>query len=170
MKTLLADIVGKREQYSFSESIDSPLYDFRQGGPVTASLLVRQQSEKVYTLSGELQASAKANCDRCGNSIPLHIDREFHYVLHISDEPEGDAEHQCSDEDCEILYLDESAIDSEAIVAEQLLLAIPVQRLCDSSCKGLCPECGINLNEKKCKCGEINSNSPFAILKTLQQK
>ncbi len=170
MKILLADIVGKREQYDFVELIDSRLHDFRLEGPVKAGLLARQQSKKVYTLSGWLQASAKVECDRCAKSISLRIDRDFRYVIDLSEEPESDAEHQCSDEECEVLHLEEAAIDSEVIVAEQLALAIPVQRLCDDSCKGLCRECGINLNEKKCKCGESNSNSPFAILKTLQQK
>lgn len=170
MKILLTDIVGKSEQYSFVELLDSLLYDFRLEGPVEASLLVRQKSEEIYALSGTLQASATAKCDRCGKEVPFFIDKGFQYTLRIGKEPEDDAEHECSDEDCETLHLDEAAIDSEAIVAEQLLLAIPVQRLCDDSCKGLCRECGINLNKKKCKCGESNSNSPFAILKTLQQK
>ena len=170
MKILLTDIVGKSERYSFVELLDSPLYDFRLEGPVDASLLVRQQSEGKYLLSGVIQASATAKCDRCGKEVYLPIEKDFQYILRIGEAPEGDAEHQCSNEDCETLHLDEAAIDSEAIVAEQLLLAIPVQRLCDESCKGLCRKCGIDLNEKKCKCGESNSNSPFAILKTLQQK
>jgi len=168
VKILLTDIVGKREQYSLVELLDSPLYDFRLEGPVEASLLVRQQSEGKYLLSGALQVSATTKCDRCGN---LFLDKDFRYILRVGEEElEGDAEHQCSDEDCETLHLDDAAIDSETIVTEQLLLAIPVQRLCDDSCKGLCRECGIDLNEKKCKCEESNSNSPFAILKTLQQK
>ena len=170
MKILLTDIVGKNEQYSLVELPDSPLYDFRLEGPVEAKLLVKQQSEVKYLLSGALQASATAKCDRCGKEVVLAIDKEFRYTLRIGEESEGDAEHQCSDEDCETLHLEEAAIEGEEIITEQLLLAIPVQRLCEKSCKGLCRDCGIDLNVKKCKCGESNSNSPFAILKTLQQK
>lgn len=170
MKILLTDIVGKSEQYRLVELPDSPRYDFRLEGPVEATLLVRQKSEVTYLLSGALQASATAKCDRCGKKVTLTIDKDFRYTLHIGEESEGDAEHQCSDEDCETLHLDEAAIESDAIITEQLLLAIPLQRLCDETCKGLCRECGIDLNEKKCKCGESNSNSPFAILKKLQQK
>lgn len=170
MKVLLTDIVGKSEQYRLVESPNSSLYDFRLEGPVEAKLLARQQSEVKYLLSGTLQALATAKCDRCGKKVTLAIDKDFRYTLHIGEEAESDAEHQCSDEDCETLHLDEAAIESDAITTEQLLLAIPVQRLCDETCKGLCRECGIDLNEKKCKCGESNSNSPFAILKKLQQK
>jgi DUF177 domain-containing protein len=170
VEILLADIVGKSEQYSYLELFDSTLYDFKLEGPVTAKILVKQQGEGDYTLSGELQAIVEVGCDRCGRSILLRIDRDFRYDIRIGKELESDAEHQCSEEECETLHLDEAAIDSKVIVAEQLSLAIPVQRLCDDSCRGLCKECGIDLNEKKCKCGEMNSNSPFAILKTLQQK
>jgi len=170
MKILLTEIVGKCGQFSCSESFDSSLYDFEMQGPAKAGLAVRQQNEDTYTLSGTLQASLKTACDRCGKEIPLSVSREFRYVLHIGEEPECTAEHQCSDTDCETLYLDEAALDSKTIIAEQLLLAVPQQRLCDKTCKGLCKECGCNLNKKKCQCGESNANSPFAILKTLQKK
>jgi len=170
MKILLTEIAGKCGQFNCSESFDSSLYDFEMQSPVEVELVIRQQNEDTYTLSGKLQASLKTACDRCGKDIPLSIDREFQYLLSMGEEPECTVEHQCSDEDCEKLYLEEAAIDSKQIISEQLLLAFPLQRLCDQACKGLCKECGCNLNKKKCQCGESNANSPFAILKTLQQK
>jgi len=168
VKILLADIVGKDRKFSYLESLDSLLSDFTLKSPVEAVLLARQKNEDSYMLSGTVKASVTVGCDRCGKIIPLPVSREFQYVLHIGEQPERNAEYQCNDEDCEALYLNEAAIECEAIVEEQLLLAMPVQRLCDESCKGLCKECGINLNVKKCQCGEFNSNSPFAILKKLQ--
>lgn len=168
MKILLNDSVGKSEHYSCLESLDSALGDFSLDCPVDAKLLVRQQSDNVYKLSGNLQVSITSSCDRCCKEIPIHVDREFCYVLRIGQEPENTSEYQCSEEDFETLYLTEAAIDSNALIVEQLLLAIPLQRLCEESCKGLCKECGINLNIMKCQCGEINPNSPFAILKTLK--
>ncbi len=170
MKMNLADIVGKSEQFSCFESLHSLLYDATLDSPVDVVLTVRQKNEESYTLSGTINGSVTTACDRCGKVMPLGISREFEYALRIGTQPEFNAEYQCSNEDCETLYLAEAAIDSDKIIAEQFLLAIPVQRLCVESCRGLCNECGINLNKKKCQCGESNSNSPFAILKNLQQK
>jgi uncharacterized protein len=88
----------------------------------------------------------------------------------MSDAPELAAEYQCSDKDLETLYLTEASVESKDIVSEQLLLALPAHRLCKTGCKGLCKRCGVDLNNEKCQCEENNTNSPFAILKTLQKK
>jgi len=79
------------------------------------------------------------------------------------------SEHHCSDDDYDVLYLSDSVIESTDILREQLLLALPVSSVCSESCMGLCDRCGTNLNENQCKCGEVNENSPFAILKKLQK-
>jgi len=45
-----------------------------------------------------------------------------------------------------------AAIDLNPEIREEVILDYPVQPLCRESCKGLCPKCGINLNEQKCNC------------------
>jgi len=167
VKILLTEIAGKCGQFSCSEALDTSLYDFEMQSLAEAGLLIRQQNEDTYILSGTLRVLVKTACDRCAKEILLSVNREFRYVLRIGKELECTTERQCSDEDCEMLYLEEAALDSKTILAEQLLLAIPRQRLCDQACKGICKECGCNLNKKKCQCGESNADSPFAILKTL---
>ena len=60
-------------------------------------------------------------------------------------------------------------VETSEILSEQLLLSLPAHHFCDEACKGLCDRCGVNLNEKQCKCRETNENSPFAVLKQLQK-
>ena len=170
MKINLTDIIGKNEQFSCLESLDSLLYGVALDSPVDAIVIASQKDDENYTLSGTIRGAVITACDRCGREISIDFEREFQYIVCIGSQPECSAEYQCSNEDCEILYLAEAAIDSETIIAEQFVLAIPVQRLCNDLCKGLCKECGVDLNKKVCMCGEDNSNSPFAILKKLQQK
>jgi len=43
-------------------------------------------------------------------------------------------------------------IDLDPVIREQLLLALPSYPVCQESCKGLCPVCGVNLNERDCGC------------------
>jgi uncharacterized protein len=38
------------------------------------------------------------------------------------------------------------------IIREQLLLQLPMQRVCSAECKGICPVCGANRNDGACKC------------------
>ncbi len=46
------------------------------------------------------------------------------------------------------LILPEDAnIDLEPIVREYLLIEMPISPVCRAGCRGLCPVCGVNLNE-----------------------
>src|SRR4029077_12174807 len=63
---------------------------------------------------------------------------------------------------------DGKTIDLDPIVREQVLLALPLSVLCKEDCKGLCPECGQDLNERECGHKPANPLNPFAKLKDLK--
>jgi uncharacterized protein len=84
-------------------------------------------------------------------------------------------------EDISFGAFDGQMLDLSPIIREQLILQIPMRSLCAESCKGLCLECGENINENKCRCkngptlvspedegGEKKSLSPLA--QALQKK
>jgi uncharacterized protein len=50
-------------------------------------------------------------------------------------------------EDLHSPYLDQSVLDLRAWARDALVLAMPEQIVCSDECRGLCPECGANLNE-----------------------
>jgi uncharacterized protein len=54
------------------------------------------------------------------------------------------------------------------MLREQVILAEPMQPLCRVACRGLCPVCGQDLNERPCACPEARQASPFAVLKQLR--
>ena len=54
------------------------------------------------------------------------------------------------------------------MIADMIELSKPFHPLCNNNCKGLCPECGQDLNCKVCGCKIEASNNPFEKLKTLQ--
>lgn len=49
-----------------------------------------------------------------------------------------------------LLLPEDAHIDLEPLVNEYLTLEIPIQPLCRPDCKGLCPVCGENWNERGC--------------------
>jgi uncharacterized protein len=57
-------------------------------------------------------------------------------------------------------------IDPTDLIREEILLAYPIQMKCQKNCKGLCSQCGNNLNENPCQCRK-SSNSPFDKLKDI---
>jgi len=169
MKIVLTDITAKNHSFTFEESIEFPEEGVELLADVEAKIVVSQQKEDVYRLCGNLKTKVLRSCDRCGKAVQFHIDEDFQYQLLLQEEPQFESEYQCSNEDCELLYLADPEVESSEILSEQLLLALPTHITCADDCKGLCDQCGVDLNKEKCTCKEINENSPFAILKNLQK-
>jgi uncharacterized protein len=49
-------------------------------------------------------------------------------------------------------------LDLTEAIKQYALLAIPMKPLCRQDCRGLCPNCGHNLNEGPCDCREAGPN------------
>ncbi len=71
----------------------------------------------------------------------------------------------------EVYPCQDNHIELATMLREQCILGTPIQRLCQSDCKGLCQHCGINLNQKCCTCGEAVNFSPMVVaLQQLKKK
>ncbi len=80
----------------------------------------------------------------------------------IDPEVEGDSE--------EIIKVDElSKFPLGELVISQMITSIPTKILCDDDCKGLCSQCGADLNEGLCNCEDDVSFNQFAVLNDLFQ-
>ncbi len=168
MKILLAENSTNRKKYSVREFVQFsdtvPMFE----AEITGSFLVSRKKEDLFHLEGELTAAVVSTCDRCGCRIEYGVQHDFFYHYHLESEPVRESDYDGTDENCEDVYLVEPVVETVDVLKEQLLLAMPQQSLCGEQCKGLCNRCGMNLNENQCKCSENNENSPFAILKKLQ--
>ena len=61
----------------------------------------------------------------------------------------------------------EDGLELEDILREQVLLALPMQRVCSETCKGICPSCGKNRNETACDCKPVVDDR-WAALRNLE--
>ncbi|HPX18389.1 MAG TPA: DUF177 domain-containing protein, partial [Deltaproteobacteria bacterium] len=55
-------------------------------------------------------------------------------------------------------------------IASELVLALPLRFICDEQCKGLCPECGANLDREECRCREKPADPRLQKLAELKEK
>lgn len=69
------------------------------------------------------------------------------------------------DLDLDITYLSQEYIDLGEVLSEQLQLQVPFQPLCKEDCKGICANCGADLNAGRCACDKIVKTSPFSVLR-----
>jgi uncharacterized protein len=67
----------------------------------------------------------------------------------------------------ELVIPDTGLLDLRPLLREYFLLALPIQGVCQPDCRGLCAECGNNLNEETCDHPMSDIDPRMAILKTL---
>ena len=132
-------------------------------------------------LKGGFKFDVNAPCKRCIVDVPMTLPQSFTLQLVAANlaadygvEGEGDDDEKAetggsfdlgaADEDT----FDGKKIDTDPIVREQLLLALPMVALCKEDCQGLCTVCGQNLNEKKCGCDTRVIDPRLAALKDIK--
>ena len=103
--------------------------------------------------------------------FPLVIKNKIkvHFIPRAKEQSSG-AEVEVKETDIEQEIYKEDRVDLSAPVRDNILLDVPLIRLCDHACKGICSECGSDLNTNQCECqreGEIDPR--FAVLKKLKK-
>jgi uncharacterized protein len=101
---------------------------------------------------GHMEVCMEAECDRCLEpaSFPIDVDFDLYYEPAASLRGEEDAEIDAGAS--EIGFYVGEGLELEDILREQVLLALPMQRICSQECKGICPICGQNRNFVTCNC------------------
>lgn len=132
--------------------------------------LYRKKGDDVVVVTGRLKGAFIGQCDLCAVDVPYSFEEDLVYRLSVGTERVPDAaEMECREEEVEELYLQVPEIDLETIIREQVYLNLPSRLVCRSACKGVCSGCGADLNIEKCRCAEVSSTSPFAILGKLKK-
>ncbi len=104
---------------------------------------------------GRLVAQASVACSRCLETYLLPVDRSFDVRYVRPPRPGGgNPEHQIARDEFDVSYLGAGgSLETDDMAAEQIYLSMPMKPLCREDCKGLCPGCGVNLNNEACRCG-----------------
>jgi uncharacterized protein len=63
-----------------------------------------------------------------------------------------------------------AGIELEEILREQILLLLPMQRVCSADCKGICPVCGRDRNESSCDCRVEAADDRWSALRKISQR
>jgi len=148
VKELAVRKIRIRKSYA-PGTVDYRTGDFRQAEP----LEVRATAELVegqIRVTGELHTRLEMVCARCLEPVHEDISREFDLFY----KPLA----TMTKEEEERLKLD-----------EQVLLALPMKAICRSDCRGLCPQCGVNLNNEECRCESHAADPRMAPLARLKQ-
>jgi len=125
------------------------IQDLERAEKVSAVIceLSASMTEKDLVVRGAATLVINCQCDRCLEDAEVIVDTEDICIV-VKDSPD--------------------IVDLTNDIREDILLAFPQLYLCKPDCKGLCFECGENLNENQCRCEHTSQeSSPWDTLDNL---
>jgi len=119
-------------------------------------------------LQGQLQVTVSAPCDRCLEPVSLPIQSPFNLVYVPASEAAEGGEEEIDDAAVEVGFYEGNGVQLNDVLREVVLLALPMQLVCTESCKGICPVCGQNRNQRECACHTAATDDRWSKLKDLR--
>ncbi len=127
----------------------------------------------MLRVEGQLRTVVGLTCSRCLVEFDDTLSSQFH-VTFTRQLPEVDDQatdgHELTAEEMGLIPFEGEEIDLRDTLQEQIILALPMQPICRSDCRGLCARCGVNLNQAACSCPSEAVDPRLAVLKQLKLK
>ena len=141
----------------------------KQGGPLHA----KGEAELVSLALGEIRVqgfyrvAVNADCDRCLEPAEFLIEKKFDLFYHPESSQTTVGEVHLDAGETEIGFYEGDGLALNDVLREQVLLDLPMQRVCKPDCKGVCPYCGQNRNTSICNCRVAPVDDRWSALKRL---
>lgn len=148
MKNLIIKAADVKQFGEIKDRVDSyscaEIADGVASQDITVEFSLKPIEEDIL-LTGEIKGFFGVQCCRCLNGFRYPVDIKLTQVYPSSTEE----------------------INLEDEIRESLILNVPIKPLCGQDCKGLCPQCGKNLNAGHCECAVQENDPRLNILKKL---
>lgn len=171
MKILVSEI--PEEGYTLSK--ESPITDFdleendaSLQEPVSINIKIRKSSEDIF-ISGKVKTLLELECSRCLENFLFNVNEKFEAYFISEDLRPHEEEMELRKEDMDVSYYEGDIIDLTNVIREQILLSLPMTPICKASCRGLCSDCGQNLNHGRCACTSSSLDRRWSALSKIKQ-
>ncbi len=125
--------------------------------------LSAERSSNGYHISGIIKIPFKQTCDKCLSNFHDLRTAELNFWL-------TDYDELLQDDSDDVFHFseDDNEIDLNPLIQEFIFLEKPMKSICSKDCKGLCLNCGTNLNERNCGCSIESKDNHWEALKNLK--
>ncbi len=123
-------------------------------------------------LRASFELELLADCASCLEDFALRVPVVFDVTLKPKPEllDTQPNEYELSQKDLDDLFYQGDELDLLEIVREQIILSLPLFPRCRPDCRGLCPQCGANLNTGSCNCRKTDTDPRWKALRDLAGK
>lgn len=126
--------------------------------PINFSGKIYKEEENLF-VDGNFSGEASFRCSRCLKEFRKDVFDDIEFDISVDE-----------DENKDDTYLKGEDLNLSVILEEALAFSLPMKILCSEECKGLCFNCGQNLNIDECNCDEDIIDPRFEKLKDFFSK
>ncbi len=158
----------------FSETFAPGAIEFsdpqlRQTAPiVTEGTAQLTESTQEIVVNGKFSTTMEVACDRCLEPASFPVDAEFTLSYRPAESAPEAGESAIHGPELEVGFYEGDGIELSDVLREEILLLLPMQRVCREDCKGICPVCGQNRNQVECHCHLKAGDDRWAGLRNLK--
>jgi uncharacterized protein len=150
--------------FSFDESVSKINLEEPFFGNFLADIELSKIVNQII-IKADLVVNAHFECDRCSNDFDTKLDGNFKIVYFLGNKPDVEEKDN-------LVYLPITAdrIEIGKDLRDFAVLSIPMKKICREDCKGLCFNCGKDLNEGECNCDKMKTDDRWLPLMELKNK
>lgn len=129
---------------------------------------IDHNNDEVF-LRGEATADLRLECARCLEPFDTSTVFQLAFVIKLEHGAKAVGPEAESSDDFFVVSDSTDEFDLAPIVAERIVLSLPLKPLCREDCQGLCPNCGANRNIESCECTSDFVDERFSALSKLKE-
>ena len=161
---LMMEPTGSIRSYQLDEPLDGP-QSSRDRATGTVKILRTHQGVLV---TARISTQVQTTCGRCLSEFQRLSSLTLEEESFPTVDPGTGQKMFPPDESEGVVHIDDRhMLDLSDVVRQYILTEIPIKPLCSDNCLGLCPDCGTNLNEEKCKCDTVPADPRWGALSEL---
>jgi uncharacterized protein len=142
--------------------------EFRQIEPLDVRATAELVDDQIR-IYGTFHTRLEMVCARCLEIVVEEVSKNFDLFYRPMNSVSREEEFRLNLDDTEIAFFEGDGLFLADVLAEQVNLSLPMKVICRSDCRGLCPHCGVNLNQEECRCETHAADPRLAPLARLKQ-
>jgi uncharacterized protein len=147
-------------------NLDLPGYSLEEA--VVFAGHAAKADDGVY-VEGTIRGTVHPECSRCLTTFEMPLELDMN-VVYVPEEERTGKQSETLDPDSNLSFYEGDSIDLLREIKDLILTSLPIKPICRPDCKGICPQCGADLNAAACKCEQHRGVSPFDKLKELRSR
>lgn len=128
-------------------------------------LTITNLGNRRVMMEGSTNISLNLFCSRCLKDLvyPMNLNISKEIDFNLSEEERAESLDETN-------YLIGYNLDTDILIYDEILIGFPTKLLCSENCKGICKNCGANLNEKTCNCDNTEYDPRMSVIRDIFSK